>query len=421
MLYDVGLRGTWRVARQRHDLVEPLRVLSLAESWTRVEVPEVGTLVFEGDVEAALAMLADGTIEIRMAYGRMGVEDLRAGAKLRLVTGETACTAQGLEARSTLAVVSDPLSPGLMVPEGALLVDSLELREGQVIRWQDGLPLAAQPLGAPALGTPSVGAPALGTPSLGAPSLGASDQGNLGATASSTLPPAVNPWDLSWLEEPNDARQKQWQLTYGALAERLIKADDAGSELIHLADNTREPRMAALAARWSMAANPSTRRSRVWNMLTDRRVAVRLAAVRCLLEAPPGDARGIEFGLVMREKLGEPVADHIDEWLAGAWQPGPPPRTQAGEIVEHLQHSELAVRQIAVSLLELHAGGALVQMGIRPPAYDPTARASRRAAAYAEWKAAMVQLYSPNRKFPAQPGAAQPQRQRALQNGAGGT
>jgi hypothetical protein len=391
MLSDVGLRGTWRMARKKHDLAEPVRMLSLAESWTSVELPGVGTLIFEGDAEAALSMLADGTVEVRMSYGLLGIENLRAGAKLRLVTGDAACTARGASERSTLAMIRDPIGSGLLVPQGALTVDNSEIREGQVIRWQGGMLQPAQPL------VPT-------------------EQGSLGTP----LPPAINPWDLAWLTPPNEFSQDQWRTNFGPLAERLAAADDAGAELIKLADDLREPRQAALAARWSVAANPSTRGMRTWNMLTDRRAAVRTAAVKCLLEAPTSDERGSELRALLRENLGDAVADRIDKWLATAWQPGMPPAAQASEIVEHLQHAKLAVRQIAVSMLELHTVGMLAQMGARPPAYDPTARPAARAAGYAEWKVVLVQLYSPNRKIPAQPNAVQPQRQRALQNGAGG-
>jgi hypothetical protein len=126
-----------------------------------------------------------------------------------------------------------------------------------------------------------------------------------------------------------------------------------------------------------------------------------VAGVKCLLELPPGDERLLDLNRFLLARVGPATADRINQWHSSAWQPGAPPKLQADEIVMHLQHNELAVRQIAVSFLELHTAAAFQQMGGVPPAYDAAATSSRRAAAQMEWSAILQQLYTPTRKAPA--------------------
>jgi hypothetical protein len=63
-------------------------------------------------------------------------------------------------------------------------------------------------------------------------------------------------------------------------------------------------------------------------------------------------------------------------------------------MASHLTHEELAVRQIAASLLELHTSQAIVQSGRLPPAFDAAGPAQRRAAAQQEWRTILRQLYT---------------------------
>jgi hypothetical protein len=82
LLSDAGSRGTWRVATGQHALREPLKLASLAESWTTAEVPGVATLVCEGSTELALRRLIDGVLEIRLDRGRVGIRELADGAEV---------------------------------------------------------------------------------------------------------------------------------------------------------------------------------------------------------------------------------------------------------------------------------------------------------------------------------------------------
>jgi hypothetical protein len=390
LLVDVGQRGVWRVAPASYSLVEPVKVLSLAESWTTVDAAGVGTFIWEGNAEAEVSALADGMIEVRLIHGRMGLRDLRAEARVRLLTGEAAWTVRGIEKDSTLAVVSDPVSPGLLVTRGELDADGVKVFGGQVTRWIESAPQLPQPIN-----------PAL-------PPLANSQQ--------PLTPPVMNPWDLEWLNPPGENARKQWRQVYGKLVERLTAAEDAGEELPKLLATTRDSRQAGLLARWSVATASGVDQPRkTWKLLADRRLALRVAAVKSVMELPPGDERWTAMKSQIIAKVGPAMADRIGQWHDSAWQPGAPPKPQADEIVLHLQHNDLAVRQFAVSYLELYTMAALQKMGMTPPVYDATATDSRRAAAQREWMRIIQELYAPARKIPQ---ALTPRLQNALQKNA---
>jgi hypothetical protein len=77
------------------------------------------------------------------------------------------------------------------------------------------------------------------------------------------------------------------------------------------------------------------------------------------------------------------------------------PATQAAELADHLQHPELAVRQIAVSVLELHTAPAFVHARVVPPVYDAASPDVRRAAAQMEWRQILRRLYTAAARNPA--------------------
>src|SRR6185369_8405521 len=89
---------------------------------------------------------------------------------------------------------------------------------------------------------------------------------------------------------------------------------------------------------------------------------------------------------------------------------------QAAELADHLQHADLAVRQIAVSILELHTAPAFVQARLLPPVYDAAGPAAARADAQMIWRQILRQLYTaaaarnaaaglvPTKPVPLQPG-----------------
>lgn len=394
LLVDVEQRGVWRVAPANFSLVEPLKVLSVAESWTTAEAAGIGTFIWEGNAEAEVSTLADGTIEVRLVHGRVGVQDLRAEAQVRLLAGDAAWTVRGVGRSSTVAVVSDPVSPGLLVVRGDVEADGVAVLGGQVTRWLEGAPQPPQ--------------------SMNAATLPANSQQAL-------TPPVMNPWDLAWLTPPDENARKQWKQVYGKVVERLTAVENAGEELPKLLAATREPRQAALLARWNLAMTSGADQPRkAWELLADRRAAVRVAGVKSVMELPPGDERLTAMRSVIIAKVGQGLAERIDQWHDAAWQPGAPPRDQADEIVAHLQHNDLAVRQFAVSYLELYTMTALMKMGMTPPAYDATATDARRAAGQMQWREIIQQLYNPNRKFP---GVLTPRLQNALQKNAqqGGT
>ena len=387
LLVDPGQRGKLHVAPEKFSLDEPVKVLSLAESWTAAEAPGVGTLIWEGNSEATLSAAPDGAIEIRLLHGRMGIDNLQAGAQIRVQTGEAAWTARASAPNSTFAVVHDPRLPGLLVPRGTVSIDDLNVPGGQVVRWLNGVPQPPEAIAS------------LGT---------ASD-----ASQHSTMPPPMNPWEVSWLQRPDENTTKQWRAVHGRMVDRLAQSDDVAAELPKLLATTRDARQTALVARWNIAAVASAARAQqIWTFLTDRRPGYRIAGVKSILEMHPGDERLSDVAAVLKTNVGAATADRVEQWIVAAWQPGPPNKLQSAELVEALMHNELAVRQIAVSMLELHTEGVLRLARTPFPAYDAASSRTARQMGQAQWNAIMTRLYTPNRKEPnfVNPPAASPQR-----------
>lgn len=368
LLMDTGNRGKWRVAKDRHALSEPLKMLSLAESWTTTEVPGVATLVCEGSTELALSRLIDGVLEIRLDHGRVGLRDIAEGAEIRVLVADAAWTARSLEPHSTLAVFHDPLSPGIAVPQGSIALDDAPVTTRQFLRWQQDRLLPFDVLTSPSAADPNAPPP----------------------TA-----PLIHAWDLEWLTLPDDAQRKQWQTVHGRLIDRLAEANDFEAELTRMLATSRDNRHAALLARWSATSEPpSSRARRIWNMLNERRAPVRVAGVISLLELPPGDLRREELVALVGQATNPVTRGHVVQWLDATRQPAPLAQTQAAELARGLTHEELAVRQIAASLLELHTTTALLQAGRLPPMYDAAGPAPRRVAAQQEWLTVLRQLYT---------------------------
>ena len=360
----------WRAAGGERPLTGRTRILSLAESWSAVDVPSVGTLVCDGPVEAVLEMRESGGLDIALAHGRLGIQDLAAGKEVRVQAGGASWTARGLDHYSTLAVLADPAAPQILVPTGAALVNQFNVAANQRLLWQQGLAQPPVPIAAASPAAVNAAPPAV--PALG------------------------DPLDLAWLQPPKEDRRKQFQALYGRTLDRLATTDDAASELAKLLETSRDARTAALLARWNVAlADDVGRAAQTWAMLSDHRVFVRLAGVRALLELPPGDKRLLEFDRLLRSKVPAGAADRVSQWLVEVRQPVPLPGPRAVELVDFLTHSELGLRQLAVSLLELHAAPGLARLRAAPPAYDAAGPAQRRAAAQIEWRNNLRPIFAP--------------------------
>jgi hypothetical protein len=368
LLVNAGKGSAWRVAGQHHLLQGPARFLSLAESWTTAEIPDLGTLICEGSTEIGLSQLIDGVMEIRLERGHVAIQALAEGTEVRVLTGPAVWTARGLADDSTLAVMFDPLSPGIAVPRGLVALDDTPVGTRQILRWQNG---ALSPYDPVQPANPS------------------------GATAA-IAGPIVNPWDLDWLIPPDEARHKQWQSVYGRLVDRLAEANDFEAELERMLATSRDNRHMVLLAHWSATSEPpATRARRVWNMLGERRLAVRIAGLTCLLDLPPGDLRREELLTLLENATDQTTRGQVTAWLDSTRQAAPLSQEHAAELSNCLTHEELAVRQIAVSLLELHATTALLQAGLRSPPYDAAGPSPNRAAAQQQWRALLRKLLTP--------------------------
>ena len=387
LLVDASGAGRWRALQGPFVLREPAKIVSLAESWSTLEIPQFGTLIWDGPAEATLTIRADGLVEIHLSQGKVGLQGLAAGAQVQFETSGANWTARSLESGSTFAVIDDPLTPAMLFVKGAIGVEDLTFGPKQIVRWQEGVPAPV------------------------ASSSGAAD------SLPAPVPALGNPWDLAWLQPPDDVRNKRWRGLYGRLVIGLAAAEDVQGELKKLLAANKDARQAALLGQWSLAlADEAGRTRQNWDMLNDRRELVRIAGVKSLVQLPPGDPRHANMLRQIRQAVDQPTSDRVAQWLAGARQPAPLPVAQAAELADHLQHSDLAVRQIAVSILELHTAPAFIQARLVPPAYDAAGPPAARADAQMTWRQILRQLYTaaaarnaagalaPMKPIPQQPG-----------------
>jgi hypothetical protein len=365
MLVNSGAGGAWQVGQGKLAGQDEVRIASLPESWTSVEIPRFGTSIWSGAASATLVANDDRSLTIRLQHGKFALQGLPAGTEIRIETPAGECLARAIDDYSTLAVVGDDLSPALYVPLGAVSVNDAHVAQDQLVRWQNGAPLPPEPLAA----GPSAG-----------------------ATANAA---AENPFDPAWLAPPSATEQKEWRTTFGKVVERLQGSDDVAAELDKLLTPTTHGRQAALLAIWriELMEDAGEQARTTWELLADRRELVRVAAFRYLLELPAHDQRAANLTRLARRELGADLAQRLANWLNTARQGQTPTLMEARELTEHLGNSELVVRQAAASLLVHHTRSAFQQLRREPPDFDATAPATRRAAAQQEWRQAVRQIF----------------------------
>jgi hypothetical protein len=273
---------------------------------------------------------------------------------------------------STLTIFHDPESPSLFVPTGSVAVENVEVSARQFVRFAGA---AVQPPQPP---LPTI----------------------------ANRPTDADAQAEAWLTPPDDERKKKWQAQHGKLIDRLAIVDDVGEELPLLFASTRDTRQAALLAEWNLAAaDDAARPEQLWALLGDHRQLVRTASVRSLFAIRAGDPRLVHFVRFVRMELGEDAGTRMAQWMRGKEQPGQIAAPQAAELAEFLSHRDLAMRQLAVSLLERHATPALTRAHRAPPAYDAADPAGKRAEAQRQWRQLIRQIFAAQRTAPAALGA----------------
>jgi hypothetical protein len=363
LLVDSGAGGAWQVGQGQLAARDQVRIASLPESWTTVEIPHFGTSIWSGAAAATLTAKDDQSLTVRLEHGKFALQSMPAGAEIRVETPGGQWLARAVQDYSTLAVVGDDVAPALFVPMGAVAVGDVEVGKDQLVRWQNGLALPPEPLA--------------------------------GGAAAAVNVSADNPLDPAWLAPPTAAEQKEWRAMFGKLVERLAGSPDAAAELDRLLMPTTHARQAALLAQWRIELVPdeAEQARTTWELLSDRRELVRTAAFRYVLALQPQDRRAMNLGRLARKELGPDLATRLANWLNTARQGQPPTAAEARELSEYLSNSELVVRQVAVSLLLHHTRATFQQTRLAPPDFDAAAPAARRAAAQQQWQQAIRRIY----------------------------
>lgn len=353
--------STWRVPTNELSLNEPLEFASLDDAWTSADIPDVGTLVWQGASSGRLRAVEDGTLQIELERGHIAVQNLAAGARLDVRAEGARFQATGVGDYSTLAVVHEPIGAVVYVPTGIIAIGDTQVAARQAVRWSEERPSVPR---------------------------------SWDTVAASS---ALGSFDPSWLQAPDERRRREWRGQYGKLADRLRDSSDAAATLAELRLHTRDSRQAVLLARWNLAIADDPGRE-LWELLNDRGEAVRAVGVERLLQSTPRELREGAVYERLREATDDLVAKRVLEWtLAARRNPGLNANL-ARELVDQLQHPQLAVRQISVSLLERAAAPVFQQLRRKPPTYDASSSLSKRQVAQMEWRQIVLQLYTPRRK-----------------------
>ncbi|HND51465.1 MAG TPA: hypothetical protein PLV92_03680, partial [Pirellulaceae bacterium] len=381
---------TWRVGRGKIEFDRPLRLASASESWTQAEVPGLGTLVLAGESAVTVVRGGDRIFDIHVERGQAGLRDFPAGVEVRFSTVEAKWTTRGVHGYSNLAVVRDWDAPQMFVSTGLVTVASQQIAGDQLTTLSNGLP----------------------TPPTSLATRRSSHAGDIGtgtkssATSSSFQPiSAIDPYDARWMSPPDERTKREWQAQNGKLVARLAEADDVVAELKKLRASTAAARQTALLARWSLAV-ATDRPASLWEMLNDRQEAVREAAVACLREMHPREERFREAAQFIRRQTSDGSAELIVEWMVRVRRSEatgqPLPLSQATELIDGLNHEQLAVRQIAATILELQTADAFRSAKRKPPTFAADSPIAKRVAAQVQWRALSGQL------FPSPPRRARP-------------
>lgn len=353
--------GEWRVAKGELPLVQPLTLVSLADSWSTAEVVGVGTLVLAGDTKATISRDMDQVLRVSLEHGQLGIRDLAESTRVRMEAGGETWSTRGIDAYSTLAVVRDESSAGVYVSSGIIAIDDTSVSSGQASLVQSGMP-----------------------------SVPRSVQARVSSSSSAFV---SDPYDVRWLQAPDEKRKRDWQLLYGKLAEQLASSDDVMTTMRQLRESVRDGRQHAMLARWNLSL-ADDRASTLWEMLRDRQKSVRLVATQELLSIPPRDGRLRAFFPTVRAATDQSTAAMVLEWVGRSHRNTTLTPANARELVEGLGHQDPAVRQVAVFLLEHYSQDALAAARLRPPSFDARDTVAKRTVAQSQWRTLAAQIFA---------------------------
>lgn len=314
----------WRGAESEKLEAQATDFATLPGSWATAATNRFGEVVFDSNtrIEVAANDVGDSPV-IDLRHGRLAFRNTPREQKYEFRTGVKHFSVQAPKS-SSFAVVYGPGGPQVWVRRGDVQMGAKTIKRNQHVRWSsDGF-------------------------------------GDAERIREGT----------SWFDEP----PKNAVRIDDEVQARMLQSDNIFATLAELSQ-TGAPDVRAAATAWSIVANPNIS---LHQGLTSPSPLVRNQTLRWFHAQDPQDRR---MGLLWR-LLGQECGDlaavrQIHQWAKRTWQQQRPDAPAALQMVQALSHNDQAIRQLAISYLEMHFGHRF--------AYSPVERPITQRQAITRW------------------------------------
>jgi hypothetical protein len=337
----VRVRGddlAWQSASDSIRLDEPARLATLPESWVVGKLGRGGELVLAADTEIVLAVASGSSpaIDLTLNRGRVALRELAVDSLVRFQIGAVQFEASAIERKTSVGVEWHASNPRFVVCTGQVRLNDKVIKSGRQVVWSDsgfGMPQATK--------------------------------GN-----------------VAWMQRPDVSTRLP-----ASLLASLKASDDVVATLADLRSDSKNLSDSRLiASRWSLALSPG---DSVWDSLNSPLELVRVQTIEAIVRMMDHDPRLPQVVRALTAAVNDQqTMSDIQRWFQLAARGERLPAADAWSMVDSLNHSELAVRQIAAVFLERGTG-------MRIAGYNPSDAPRARMQGIQQWTRLINQRFGP--------------------------
>jgi hypothetical protein len=329
---------TWQSAAESIRLDDPARLATLPESWALGKLGKAIEMVLAADSDIEFMVTSDSApnLELALNRGRVALRDLPVDTLLRFRVASTQFELTVVDRNSSLGVEWHANSPRLVVRAGQVKVNGKTIKSGRQVVWADTGFGPVQPT-----------------------------KGN-----------------VAWMQRPDVTTRLP-----ASLLASLKASDDVFATLTELRSNSKAPSDARLiASRWSLALNPT---DAAWESLNSPLESMRVQTIEAIVRMSDHDPRLPQVVRAVAAAINDQqAAADMHRWFQLAARRERLAAADAWSMVDSLNHSELAARQIAATFLERGTG-------MRMPGYNPTDAPRARMQGIQQWSQVINQQFGP--------------------------
>ncbi len=297
--------------------------VTLPGSWAMARLNEYGQIVMDADTSITLGGHVDQPLDVVLRHGRIAFRQMPRNARVRIRLGQGEAVLRATQEGTTVGVANATAVPHIYVKDGEAEINEIPIVQGRQVLFHRQQWSSPEPIGT----------------------------------------------SLRWVDRPERvARFPE------ALRDQLLTSRDLQRDLLALRKDPPEALRGAIT-QWMLSMFPV---ESVYDALIDRVASHRKDASTWLVTL---DARDPRSRLAWRElaaRTSDPQAVRsIWQWVQVLRARRPIDRTEIGQVVHGLDHSDAAIRQLSVYVLES-------QFGARVP-FDPHAPPLARQQAIRQW------------------------------------